>query len=144
MSRAIFDAPMTRPASSRIGDTVREMSTSRPSLVWRTVSKCSTLSPARIRPSTYVSSSSRFRRNDPGDRLPDHLGRGVAEQPLRGRVPRLNDAVQILADDRVVGRLHQRRQVQRGGRGAFLIADVAGDFRRADDAARARRGSATP
>ena len=35
---------------------------------------------------------------------------GVAEQPLGGVVPALDDPVQRLADDGVVGRLHDRRQ----------------------------------
>ena len=38
MSRAIFEAPMTAPAASLIGDTVREMSSSVPSFRTRTVS----------------------------------------------------------------------------------------------------------
>ena len=38
MSRAIFDAPMTLPSASTIGDTVIEMSSSVPSLRRRTVS----------------------------------------------------------------------------------------------------------
>jgi hypothetical protein len=37
MSRAIFDAPMTRPEQSRTGETVSDTSTSRPSLARRTV-----------------------------------------------------------------------------------------------------------
>ena len=49
ISRAIFETPMIAPDSSRTGDIVREMSISRRSLVMRTVSKCSTRSPARIR-----------------------------------------------------------------------------------------------
>jgi hypothetical protein len=38
MSRAIFDAPMMRPAPSRTGEMVSETSTRRPSFVIRTVS----------------------------------------------------------------------------------------------------------
>src|SRR4029077_14083102 len=37
-SRAIFDAPTTRPVSSRIGDTVSETERLVPSFRWRTVS----------------------------------------------------------------------------------------------------------
>ena len=40
ISRAIFDAPITRPVSSRIGETVREMGMSVPSLRCLRVSKC--------------------------------------------------------------------------------------------------------
>ena len=44
-------------------------------------------------------------RDQPADRRTDHLGGTVAEHPLRRLVPRLDDAVEILADDRVVGGL---------------------------------------
>jgi hypothetical protein len=37
-SRAIFDAPTTRPVSLRIGDTVSETESVVPSFRWRTVS----------------------------------------------------------------------------------------------------------
>ena len=42
-------------------------------------------------------------RNDDGDRLADHLLGRIAEQPLGARIPADDDAVQILADDRIVG-----------------------------------------
>src|ERR1700739_777451 len=45
ISRAIFDAPTTRPLASLIGEIVRETCRWRPSLVVRTVSKCSKRSP---------------------------------------------------------------------------------------------------
>jgi len=56
MSRAIFDAPTTRPVSSCIGDTVSEIGISVPSLRCRIVSKWVSDSPARMRPSTMSSS----------------------------------------------------------------------------------------
>ena len=59
MSRAIFDAPMIAPPAVRTGETVSEMFTSEPSFRWRTVSKCSTDSPARTRDNTSVSSPRR-------------------------------------------------------------------------------------
>ena len=59
MSRAILNAPMTRPSSSRTGETVREISTCRPPLATRTVSKCSTRSPRRSRSRIARSSSCR-------------------------------------------------------------------------------------
>ena len=58
-SRAIFEAPTIRPSESLIADTVSEMFKSRPSLVMRTVSKWSTISPRRIRESTSSSSAPR-------------------------------------------------------------------------------------
>ncbi len=54
-----LDAPTTRPFSSIIGETVVEMSMSRPSLCRRTVSKCSMRSPRRIFSSASVSSCNR-------------------------------------------------------------------------------------
>src|SRR5436190_17413841 len=51
-----------------------------------------------------------LRRDDAPDRLADHLLGGEAEQPLRPRVPRGDDAVQRLADDGVVARLDDRRE----------------------------------
>jgi len=39
MSRAIFEAPATRPLASWIGETVSEIGTAEPSLRFRTVSK---------------------------------------------------------------------------------------------------------
>ncbi len=59
MSRATFDAPMMVPLAVRTGDTVSEIGIRRPSLVRRTVSKWSTLSPLRIRASTSSSSAPR-------------------------------------------------------------------------------------
>ena len=46
-----------------------------------------------------------IRRKNDGYRLPEDFGRCVAKEPLRGSVPRQNDAMQVLGDDRVVGRL---------------------------------------
>ena len=47
-------------------------------------------------------------RNEDRDRLPDHLRRGVAEHPLRAFVPGGDDALERLADDRVVGKFDHR------------------------------------
>ena len=48
--------------------------------------------------------------NDETNRTPDNLVRGVAEHPFRRRVPGLHDPVQILADNGVLGRVHNRRE----------------------------------
>ena len=45
-------------------------------------------------------------REDQRDRLADGFGLGVAEHPLGGGIPRHDHAVQVFADDRIVGRLH--------------------------------------
>ena len=42
--------------------------------------------------------------------LPYDLYRCVAKKLLGGFVPRLNDAIQILGDDRIVGQLNDGRQ----------------------------------
>jgi hypothetical protein len=51
--------------------------------------------------------------NDHPDRPPDGFGGGVAEHALRGRIPRRDDAAEILADNRVV------RGLDDGGEGSF-------------------------
>ena len=52
-----------------------------------------------------------IRRNDQRDVAPDSLRRRVAEHPLGGVIPALDGPIQRLADDGVVGRLHDRRQL---------------------------------
>ena len=56
MSRATFDAPMTRPDASRIGEIVNDTSTRRPSLDANTVSKWETFSPFHTRFRVSISS----------------------------------------------------------------------------------------
>ena len=104
MSRAIFEAPITVPVSSRIGETVSEIGTSEPSLRWRWVSKWSTAFAAADPGEHLVLLALPVGRNDDPDRPPDRLVGGVAEHPLGGAIPRADDAVEVLADDRVVGR----------------------------------------
>ena len=130
MSRATFDAPTTRPSASRTGETVREMSSRRPSLATRTVSKCSTRSPRRSRSRIVALLVQPLRRDDQGDGLADGLRGGVAEEPLGPGVPRPDDAVEGLADDRVLGRLDDGRQPRLG-----LLGPLA---------ARSRRGRPAP
>src|SRR4051794_19046910 len=48
------------------------------------------------------------------DRAPDHFSGRIAEDPLRARVPGQDDAFEILADDRVVRRLDDGRQMLGG------------------------------
>ena len=47
---------------------------------------------------------------DPAQRTPDHLLGAVAVDPLRAAVPARHDAVEVRADDRVAGRVHDRGQ----------------------------------
>ena len=95
---------MMLPAASWIGEMVSEMSMRRPSLRTRTVSKWSTRSPRRICARMVASSSIRSGGSKIRDRPADHLVGGVAEDALGGRVPTQDDAVEIFADDGVVGR----------------------------------------
>ena len=117
-----------------------------PSARSRSVSKCSIRLPG-FQAATMMWSSSAIRsgRDDQRDVAADRLLGGVAEQPLGGGVPALNDAVERLADDGVVRRLDDRRE-QPGGEqlvdlvplDAPLRGDVAEDQDAAGDAGRAR------
>src|SRR4051794_9484274 len=54
------------------------------------------------------------RRDDESDGLANRFFSGVAEHPLRGRVPRLDDAIEVLADNRVVRRFNDRGKAPLG------------------------------
>ena len=89
-----------------MGDTVREMGMSRPSRPFRIVSKWSTLLPGANRLQHDVLFGLSIVGNDAAYRRADHLGGGESEHALGGLIPRQNVAVQVLTDDRIVGRLH--------------------------------------
>ena len=110
MSRTIFDAPTTLPASSLIGEIVSDTGMRRPSDRTRSVSKCSIRCPAFRLAMIWSSSAMRSGGNDEGDVAADGLLGGVAEEPLGRRVPALNDAVERLADDGVVRGFDDRRE----------------------------------
>ncbi len=110
MSRAILEAPISRPSLPRMGEMVSDTSTRRPDLARRTVSKCSMRSPRLRRCQQPALFGVPLRRDDDVDRLPHHLLGGVAEETLGARIPGADRAVQQLADDRVVGARHHRRQ----------------------------------
>src|SRR6185369_206605 len=55
-----------------------------------------------------------IRRNENGYRLADNLLRSISKDPLRTAIPARNDAIQILADDRIVRRFDDGRE-KRGG-----------------------------
>ena len=71
--------------------------------------------------------------NNRRDGPTDHLRRGVAEHLLGATIPRLHDAVEILADDRVVGGVDDRRQPARLPLHEAPLGDVTGDLRGAHD-----------
>jgi hypothetical protein len=135
MSRAIFDAPTTRPASSTIGDTVRE-----------TEHLAAVLAPAARLEVIDQSAGANprqhhvlFRLELVGDnhahRTADRFLGGVAEHAFGGPIPRHDRAVQILGDDGVVRGLDHGGEPLHHAIGVDAIADVARDLRRANDVA---------
>ena len=63
-------------------------------------------------------------RNENGDRLANGLFRRIAEQTLRARIPADDDAVEVFADDRVVGRLDDTGELPPRLLAAALFGDV--------------------
>ena len=61
-------------------------------------------------PEHHVLFGKAVRRDHHRDGLPDGLVGGVAEQLLCAAIPGGDDAVEILADDRIVRRLDDRRK----------------------------------
>ncbi len=53
-----------------------------------------------------------FRRNQHANRLSHEFVGRIAKQPLGGCIARLDDAVQVFGDDRVLGRVDDRRQIR--------------------------------
>ena len=74
-------------------------------------------------------------RDDQQDGLADRLGRGIAEQSLGPAIPGGDDPVQRLADDGVVGGVHDRRQAAARLFRAEAVADVPDDLRGSGDLA---------
>jgi hypothetical protein len=73
--------------------------------------------------------------NQGADRFPDDLLGGVAEHLLRGGVPRRDDAIEILAGDRVVAGFDDGGEVAGGTLEALDAADVLVDADGAGDGA---------
>ena len=108
----------------------------------RTVSKCSMRSPRRTAPRMSSSSACRSGGIRMRTGAADELRRRYSRRAAPPRVARLDDAVQILRDDRVVGRFDDGRQI--GLRpGAFLLRDVASDLRSRRSVCRRRRERVT-
>src|SRR5205823_9097500 len=59
------------------------------------------------------------------DPAPDDLGGGVAVEPLGTGVPAGDDGVEVLADDRVVGGLDERREMGERQLRPPALGDVA-------------------
>ncbi len=99
------------PDELRSGDTVTETWTRVPSFRTREVSYGWMCSPRSRRASTRSSSFGRSGRDDGRDRPAERLDRGIAVQTLGAPVPARDEAFERRAHDRVVGKLHDRRQV---------------------------------
>ena len=84
--------------------------------------------PLQDRPLLVVS----LRRDDQGDRLADRLVGRVTEKALGPGVPRSDDAVERLADDRVLGRFDDGGQPRADLLGPPALGDVAEDQDRPD------------
>jgi hypothetical protein len=68
-------------------------------------------------------------RDQGEDRRAHHLGRGIAEDPLRGGVPGQEGAVELLADDRLVGRLDDGGEPGGGERRLFRAGKFGIEWR---------------
>ena len=66
-----------------------------------------------------------IRWNQSDDRRADHFVGGVSEDALGPEIPTGDDTVQILSDDRIVGRGDDRRQPVRSDVGQMPIGHVA-------------------
>ena len=88
-----------------------------PSLRWRIVSKCVIALTGADARQDRVFFGLAIGRNDHANRLADRFARGVAEHPFGRPVPGRDDAVQILADDGVVGRFDDRGEPSTGDGG---------------------------
>ena len=66
-----------------------------------------------------------IRRNNDRDRFLDRFFRRVTEETFRPGIPTGNDSVEVFANNRVAGRLNDRRQLPARFFAAFAIRDVA-------------------
>jgi hypothetical protein len=76
-----------------------------------------------------------LRRHDQQDRLAYRFRGAVAEDARRAAVPRLDDALERLADDGIVGGFHDGPELRAQAHDALLRVDIAQHFQSADDAA---------
>jgi hypothetical protein len=63
-------------------------------------------------------------RNEPHNRLVDHLPGGIAKKPFRPGIPTGDDAAQILANDGVVRECHNGAQLGRRRLGVFALRNI--------------------
>src|SRR6516225_8821289 len=62
--------------------------------------------------------------NNRGDRFTDHLFGGISEQAFGARIPADDESTEVLADDRIVRRLHDAGELPARLFAAALIGDV--------------------
>src|SRR6202007_50503 len=74
-----------------------------------------------------------LRRDDGGDWLPNDFLLPVTEDPLGAFIPALDNSVQILADNSIVGRFHDGCKTERSLLALFLVGNVSCNFRRSDN-----------
>ena len=126
MSRAIFEAPITFPISSLIGQTASETSSAVPSLRRKTVSATKDTLCLRAKP---FDDSQLFivaiGRDQNCDRFADNFISAVAKKPFRFLVPTGDYFVEIFAYDRITRRFNDRSQAAVSFLGAFSLRDIA-------------------
>src|SRR3989441_1769246 len=71
--------------------------------------------------------------NDHTNGLAHGLTFRVAEHSLRGGIPRRDDAIEVFADDGIIGRFHNRREARTVPFRVLPRRDVARDLRDTDD-----------
>jgi hypothetical protein len=127
MSRAIFEAPMSWPWSSRIGEIVSENVEA--AAVLGDANRLEVLdpfaAPEPLEDGTFLVVP--LRGDDQRDRPAHGLGRRVAEHAFGPRVPTCDDALERLADDGVVGRVDDGRQPRPSFLRAPALAHVTED-----------------
>jgi len=65
-----------------------------------------------------------LRRYEDANRLAHEFGSRVAKDPLTGGIAGLNDAIEILRQDRVVRRLDDGREIRLSRRGCLAVHTV--------------------
>ena len=124
MSRAIFDAPMIVPCSSRSGEMVTETSSNRP--VLRPAHRLEVvhpLAPPQPRQDHRLFVLPIFGQQAQ-NRLSDHLLRPVAEDALRGRIPAGDHPGERFTDDGVIRGVHDGGEPQTRLLRLFALGDI--------------------
>ena len=128
MSRAIDDAPISLPSSSRMGETVTDTGTALPSLRLRTVSMVhDTLAPADL-VEDLLDLPGPVRGAQDRHRLADDLLRLVPVDPRGGRVPARDHPVDGFPDDGIIRGVDNRREQLDSGNLRPVSTSLSGDW----------------